>query len=125
MGDKIPINWDVRGDEMDFWITGFLPARVLDILPAATLIIVGLIVETQYVGRIAIFMNSVALTTFFYKFGSLPDWLVWYINLSTVAGVIAILSYIFDESLPSEFYTLTGLFSSVISGMILLYGLSL
>jgi hypothetical protein len=110
---------------MDIWIANFLPVKVLDILPAVTLILVGLIVETQYVGRIAIFMNAVALTTFFYKFTGLPDWLIWYINLSTIAGIIAILSYIFDESLPSEFYTACGFFSSVISGFILLYGLGL
>ncbi|WMW25850.1 hypothetical protein RE474_03795 [Methanolobus sediminis] len=110
---------------MEIILTSFLPNQALDILPSISLIFVGVIVETHYVSRIAIFANAVALTSFYYTFTALPLWLVLYVNALTVAGILSILSYMSKKSLPTEFYQISGLFSSVISGLVLLYGLSL
>ena len=107
------------------WIANVLPMGVLEVLPAVTLIIIGLLVEKNYVGRIALLSNAVALTTFFYRFEVLPEWLVTYINLLSVAGILALASYALRFPLPRHFYWIAGLFSSAISGVILIYGMSL
>ncbi len=74
---------------MDLWIANLFPGKFLEILPAVSLILIGIAVEREYTGRISIFSNAVALTTYFYKFQNLPVLLVWYINILTVFGVIS------------------------------------
>jgi hypothetical protein len=110
---------------MELILTNILSNHVLDILPALSLIFVGAIVERYYVGRIAIFSNAIALTSFYYTYTSLPLWLSLYINLLTIAGILSLLSYMSKKSLPAEFYQVSGIFSSVVSGFVLLYGLGL
>ena len=110
---------------MGLWIASILSEKILEILTAVTLIVVGLLVERYYIGRIAILSNAVALTTYFYKFNNLPNWLVFYINILTLFGIIAIISYATNTKLPKEYYWIAGIFSSAISGIILLWGLSL
>ncbi|RXG34180.1 hypothetical protein [Methanohalophilus sp. WG1-DM] len=110
---------------MDIYLATLLPNTLFNILPALTLIAIGAIVEKYYVGRIAIFSNAVALTSFYYTFSDLPFLLVIYINILTVVGILSLASYLSKTSLPTEFYTFSGLFSSLVSGMVLLYGLTL
>ena len=105
---------------MGIWIAQILSIKILNLLPAITLIIIGLISEKYYVGRIAILSNAVALATYFYPI-EIPVWLIWYINIITVAGILALISYLTKISLFKEFYFITGLFSSLISGGLLLY----
>lgn len=110
---------------VQIWLAEILPMKIIEILPALTLIIVGLIVEKYYVSRIAIVTNAVALSTFFVKVKSTPIAIIWYINILTILGIIALFSRFFKISLPKEFYTIAGIFSSLISGVILLYGIKL
>ncbi|MFA5259017.1 MAG: hypothetical protein WC402_02990 [Candidatus Pacearchaeota archaeon] len=109
----------------NIWISQLLPIELIEILPALTLIIIGLIVEKKYVGRVAIFANAIALSTFFYKIQNLPLWTIWYINILTIFGLIAIFSYAFKIKLPQEYYWLAGVFSSVVSGILLFWGMTL
>lgn len=110
---------------MEIWISQILTPEVMQILPAITLIIVGLIVEKKYVGRIAILTNAVALSTFFYSISNLPLWIILYINVLTIFGLIALVSYAFKIKLPKEFYFIAGIFSSAISGALLIWGITL
>jgi hypothetical protein len=110
---------------MELLLTTFLSDQLLAILPVLALIVIGAIVETSYVSRTAIFSNAIALNSFYYTFTNLPVWLTLYINLLTIAGIISLLSYMTKKSLPKEFYQVSGLFSSVVSGFVLLYGLGL
>lgn len=110
---------------MNIWISQIFPVELIRILPAITLIIVGLIVEKKYVGRISLLTNAVALSTFFAFIENIPTWTIWYINILTIFGIIAIISYAFKIKLSKEFYFIAGIFSSLISGILLLWGLTL
>ncbi len=110
---------------MEIWLSQFLSPSILDILPAITLIVVGVLVEKYYVGRIAILSNAVALTTYYYKFENLSNALILYINILTIFGILSLISYAFKIKLPKDFYFIAGIFSSVISGLILLGGIVL
>lgn len=109
---------------MGIWIAQILPIKLLDMLPAITLIAVGLLVEKYYVGRIAILSNAVALVTYFYSVPNIPNWLTLYINILTIAGILSPASYAFRFPLPKQFYWFAGIFCSAISGILILsYGL--
>lgn len=86
----------------------FLPQPVP--LVALVVILVAGIAEFRqgYVGRPAIAANAFFLWQIFYSSWSLlPVWFQGYLDLGTVFAVIAILSYLMSESLPSEFYQLS------------------
>jgi len=110
---------------MNIWLNNIIPLQLIEVLPAITLIVIGLIVEKRYLSRISIFSNAVALTTFFYNFTNLPNWLILYINALSIVGILALVSYALRISLPQQFYLIAGIFSSGISGMVLLWGLNL
>jgi hypothetical protein len=110
---------------MSIWIGELLPLRLIQVIPAITLIAIGLIVERKYVGRIAIFTNAIALSTFFAQIDNVPSGIIWYVNILTIFGAIAIISYSFKLKLPKEFYFMAGIFSSVISGILLIWGMTL
>ncbi len=97
-----------------------IPSEYVLLLPTFSLIAVGYLVETHYVGRISVFSNAIALGTYFYNYENLPFLLSAYINILTVAGLIAVFSYASKKSLPDDFYRLSKIFSSIISGIIIL-----
>ena len=58
-----------------------------------------------HIGRPAIFINSLLLWQIFYSLWiSLPQLLQLYLNIGSIVGVIALVSYIPRKRLPSEFY---------------------
>ena len=58
-----------------------------------------------HIGRIGIAANAFLLwQIFFSAWDMLPEWFQWYLNFGTVVAIIAIISYVFRKSLPSEFY---------------------
>ena len=98
---------------------------VQDNLDIITLLLVGLAVEAHYVSRIALFTNSMALLIFFSRkevVSGLPTFLVTlYVLIGLIMGLIGFLSYISDESLPSEYYDVTFVFyNSFTVGLIML-----
>ena len=127
------INWKKRLNKilrglvgefrMEIWVSQFLPKGLVLALPAITLIIVGLIVEKNYVGRISLLTNAVALSTFFAFIENLHWGVILYINILTIFGIVALFTYAFKIKLSRHFYFLAGAFSSAISGMLLLWGM--
>ena len=107
------------------WITKLVGTNIFEILPAAALIAIGFLAEKHYTGRLTLFANAVALISFFHDKANLPNLIIVYINILTLVGILALTSYAFKFKLPKEFYSLGGIFSSVISGIILLWGLTL
>jgi hypothetical protein len=64
-----------------------------------------------HIGRLGIAANAFLLWQVFYSvWQKLPDLFQWYLNLGTVVGVIAILSYLTKTRMPKEFYQLCYLF---------------
>ena len=110
---------------MEIWVSQFLSVELVRLLPAITLIVVGLIVEKNYVGRISLLTNAVALSTFFSFIENLNYWMVLYINVLTIFGIIALFTYAFKIKLSKHFYFMAGVFSSAISGLLLLWGITL
>lgn len=87
------------------WINA-LPPFIVDQLSVFGLIIIGFLVEKQYVSRPAIFANTLAINVHVSQQSFPPNWLVWYANIGLLVGGFAITAYASDESLSGDFYTL-------------------
>jgi len=93
-------------------ISFFPSSLVLDIPKGIFLIglvgifIAGLVEFRQgHIGRPAIFANALLLWQIFFSvWSTLPLWLNWYLNIGSIVGMIAIISYIPRHHLPTEFY---------------------
>jgi len=107
---------------MKILLAYFLPDNVIPLIGPFSLLLVGHFVEKHYTGRMALFLNFVALITYFYNLHPLPLWLVIYIDIMTIIGIVAFFSYIFRISLPKEFYIIASIGSSFITGLVLLWG---
>lgn len=60
-----------------------------------------------HIGRPAIFINSLLLWQIFFSvWGILPIWMQWYLNVGSIVGLVALVSYIPATrfSLSTEFY---------------------
>jgi len=92
----------------------------LDILG---LLIIGLIVEVHYVSRISNFTNSIALYLFYTRNRIHNPLLQIYVIIGIFLGLIGIVSYMMDESLPSEYYAFCMVFynSATIALIMLLF----
>ncbi len=102
------------------WLIDLLPASMVSLLGPISLIIVGLLVEKYYTGRITLFTNAIALVLFFQNVTTIPIWIIWYINIATVLGVLGLISYAFKFPLIEQYYHIGTIFSSAITGLILL-----
>jgi hypothetical protein len=91
-----------------------LPPFIVENIATFGLLVVGFLVEKQYVSRPATFANALALNSHTYQQPASPDWLIWYANIGLAIGAIAILSYEAEESLPDSFYQFTMLLYSSI-----------
>lgn len=83
----------------------FLP-KTISYIVLIGLFVAGILEFRQsFIGRVGIFLNSLLLWQIFYNsFYSLPSWFQWYLNIGTIAGIIALVAYIIGQSLPTEFY---------------------
>ena len=84
----------------------FIP-KVISYIALVGLVIAGIAEFRQgHIGRIGIAANAFLLWQIFFPIWSnIPNWFQWYLNVGTILAVIAIPSYLFRFSLPSEFYT--------------------
>ncbi|GEM_PF-2795099 len=83
----------------------FIP-KSLSIIGICLLILLGRKEHARrHVGRLGIVGNSLFLWQVFYNaWASLPNWMAWYLNLGTIFGGIALLTYLSRDSLPTEYY---------------------
>jgi len=93
------------------WVT-WLPDIVLRHLTPLSLIVLGYLVEKQYVSRPAIFANAVAVNAHVYEAVRPHTMLEVYANLGLVMAALAIYSYESGSSLREEYYGLAQLYSS-------------
>jgi hypothetical protein len=108
---------------MTYWFQSIIPLKLVSLLAPLALISVGAYVEKHFVGRITTFANVLALNIFFFSFQSIPTWLVWYLNIGIIFAVFGFASYIMKESLPQAYYSLNLPYCSIVSGLVLFYGL--
>ena len=96
----------------------------IDNLDVIALLIVGLASEKHFVSRLATFSNSIALDLFFFKRNFTPWYVSIYLLFGTILGVIGLLAYLADESLPDEYYVIClVLYSSLSAGLVMLAGI--
>ena len=93
------------------WIE-WLPDIVLLHLTPLSLIVLGYLVEKQYVSRPAVFANAVAVNAHVYEVAQPHVMLEVYANFGLVMAALAIYSYESGTSLRKEYYGLAQLYSS-------------
>jgi len=71
----------------------------------AILLFMGIIVEVHYISRLSNFTNSMALSLFYNRNNINNIILGGYVVVGILLGILGLLSYLLDESLPSEYYT--------------------
>ncbi|MFA5868739.1 MAG: C39 family peptidase [Candidatus Bathyarchaeia archaeon] len=120
--------WNVNGEYWVFLIENRIPQSI-DIvywigqnLDVMVLLLIGVLVETHYVSRISMFSNCIALIIYVtkYELGSLVIGV--YVILGLVLGIVGLISYAVDESLPQEYYAITFiLYNSLLVGVIMIF----
>ena len=94
------------------WIE-LLPPVLAENLEVIALLLLGLLVEKRYISRPAIWANVAAINVHLYEYPAVDGWLVWYANIGIVVALLALFTYATDESLPSWYYTLAWVYSSI------------
>lgn len=92
----------------------FFPDWVIGYANAFALLIVGYLAETEYVSRIALFTNGVALTVHaivnldggFFGSGIIGALVSLYTLVGFCAGTVGVVAYWEQESLPQIYYDL-------------------
>ncbi|MEM0155615.1 MAG: hypothetical protein QW597_03315, partial [Thermoplasmataceae archaeon] len=110
------------------WISLAVPSRYIQYLAPISLIIAGYLSEHNYVGRISIFTNTIALNVLFYYsesnflyYGSFVfSVLKWYANIGIIMGVIAAVSYASRGKRSKTYYTIAWAYSSIVVGIIMI-----
>jgi len=86
---------------------------VIENLDVISLILLGLLVEKQYISRAAIWANVAAINIHLFEYPFVSEWLTWYANIGIFVAGLALYTYGFDESLPERYYTLAWAYSSI------------
>lgn len=101
------------------WISS-LGENYVTLLGPISLLVVGYLVEKNFVGRVPTFTNALAINLHVYTLAAPTLLFVWYANIGLILGVIALVSYGTMKSLNSLFYAITWLYSSVVVGFLIL-----
>ena len=109
------------------FIPHFLVVEIPKVIPL--IILLGLLIagiaefRKGYIGRIAIFLNALLLWQIFYgAWANLPNYFQGYLNIGSVIGLIALITYIPKISLPTYFYKFAYVFYGSISIIIAIFG---
>ena len=104
-----------------FIFLSFLTPYWLYKLGPLSMIIVGLLVEKEFISRPTLFANTMALNVYLAIVGTTLWYFAWYSNIGLIFGFIAIISYAQKESLPSLFYNIGFVYNSLIVGVIIFF----
>jgi len=95
----------------------------IDNLDVIALLIVGMASERHFVGRLTVFSNSLALDLFFAKNNFTPWYVILYLAIGTILGIIGLIAYLGKEELSGDYYLVTFVFySSITVSIIMLTG---
>jgi hypothetical protein len=108
-------------DSIFFLWFDIIPDFVINLSVPISLILIGFIVEKNFVSRPALFSNAIALNMYLINKTSLASHTTIYADISLLVGLIAILSRTFEFSLPSKFYTFCWFYSSITVGAYILF----
>lgn len=102
------------------WFTSAVPLSWGPFIGPFVLLIVGILIERNFVGRITLFTNTMAINLFFLGM-NVPDILGWYINIGLIFGIFGLFSRISGFSMRSWMYAIAFAYCSVVVGAIMLY----
>ena len=102
----------------DLWVS-ILPAILVNKLGPISLLVIGYLVEKNFVGRIATFSNSLAINLYVFMLINPSPILIWYANIGIIMGLLAIATYR-RQSLSQYFYYLSWAYCSIVVGVIIL-----
>ncbi|MGV8171660.1 MAG: hypothetical protein ACP5OA_03120 [Candidatus Woesearchaeota archaeon] len=97
-------------------------SNTLDLIVPISLMIIGIVIETRYIGRISMFTNALALFIFYHG-KEMSSGLGIIVNIVIVLGLIGGISRFFRFSLPQQYYTIGWIGSSAVTAILLLAGL--
>jgi hypothetical protein len=98
------------------------PAWLIANLGAMSLVAVGYLVEKNYVGRISLFSNGIALNiNYLPSAGSIPWYLGYYLDAGLVLAILGILGYAADTEMHGWFYAISWLYCSFVAGFLILF----
>ena len=101
------------------WISG-IPSIYVGYVAPFALILIGFLVEKKFVGRVALFSNTLALNLHLYVESNPNFLLAWYANIGLALGIIGIISYAFNWKREGIFYDISWLYMSIIVGILIL-----
>ena len=109
---------------MEVLFKSLISEDFIKFLAPLLLFVVGIIIETKYVGRIAMFSNAASLYLFYHSI-NMPLVLGIIVNVVITIGLVGGLSRFFKIPLFSAFYSIGWIASSVVTAILLIYGLSI
>jgi len=105
-----------------------LPNWFVANLPVISLLILGVLVERHFVGRMNTFSNSMAVNLTFLRLTPLHWILDWYANIGLIWGIIGALSYLAQRTtsdsnhhLRGWYYAVSWLYSSIVVALVILF----
>lgn len=104
------------------WLLSIAGNLIYYVAPIS-LIIMGVLAEKNFVSRLAIFGNVIALNIFVYGLNNPSGLLTWYANIGIIFGIIALLSYASKTKMSGGFYLISWVYSSVAVGITILLSL--
>ncbi len=108
----------------------YIPRNIVGVVGPFILIIAGLYIQKNIVGKIVTFTNAVAMNLAFYgkdlaSIGQLEVALVLYLDIGLIMGVAAMASHLGKGQLPKEFTAASWAYCSVVAGALALVSISL
>ena len=99
-----------------------VPPSVILPLPQIGLIFIGILVERHYVSRVTCFANSLVLLSHVGTISN-PDFLLGtYAEIGLVLGIVGIIAYLREISLPDGYYLITLLlYSGLPVGLVIVF----
>ena len=112
---------------MELWFLNIFQkiglTMVVPLIGPISLMVAGLLVEKHYTSRIAVFTNSMALVEVYKNLNNVPELLALLVNIAPFIGVIFAWSYYTRKKLSEKAYKLAKVYSTVITALVILYGL--
>jgi len=103
----------------DLWFS-IVPDPIVKMLPALSLVIIGYLVEKQFVGRISTFANTLAINLYAILLVNPATWFVWYANIGFLMGIVGLVAYGGGTSLSQIYYKISWAYCSIVVGLLIL-----
>ena len=112
---------------MELWFLNLLRkiglTLIVPLIGPISLMVAGWLVEKHYTSRFAVFTNSMALVEVYRNLNNVPELLALFVNIAPFVGIIFAWSYYTRKKFSENTYKLARVYSTVITALVILYGL--